>query len=100
MPFHRQAETAEFAQDRGSLLAGREHARTRIVVHVMHVAAEAVGPAAGTVNKPRAVMLLRPFENLVRLELSPTFVERHPGDDARKLAGEVHDLLPLLAIVR
>src|SRR5688572_27095500 len=97
MTFNGPPETAKLAQDAGSFRLDREHARTGVVVHVVHVPFAAVGPAAGTIDEPRGVELLREGEILIRLELPPAFIERHPADDAGVVLQALDDGCPFLA---
>src|SRR5580698_6070670 len=78
MPFQRQTESAELTEHRYAIGHYGKHAGTGIVVHVLHVAITAVGPAAGAVHEASGIVLLDPLEDRVGVVLSPAFVEGDP----------------------
>ena len=84
VPLERQAQPAELAEHADAIGHHREHAGAGVVVHVLHVAEAAVGPAARAVDEPRRVVLLHPLQDVVGVVLAPPLVERHPDDDARE----------------
>ena len=65
-------------------------------MQVVDVADREIVPAAGAVDEPRGVVLLRPFGDVDRVELAPALVERHPDDDRREVHQRVDHRLPLV----
>src|SRR5262249_14967741 len=77
-----EAEPAELAEHRGPARFGVGGARTRVGMNVVHVADLHVIPAAGTIDQPARVPLLRPARQPRGVVLAPALVENDPHDDA------------------
>ena len=92
MSFDGKSESAVFAEDGRAVLFRREHAGTGIVVHVVNVAASAIRPTGGAVDETRGVELSAKIDNARRVELSPTFVEGNPHNDAGEEVERVEHL--------
>ena len=98
MVVDRQAQSAEFAEDGRAILHHRVHGGTGILVHIFHVAIAAIFPSAGTIHQARRVQRFHPLQDGVGIVLAPPFVERHPGDNAGRVA-QIADLGFQLAAV-
>ena len=99
VPLHRQAEPTKLAQHGGTLRLGFGHGGAGIAVQVVHVAGTAVSPTTGAVDEASRVVLFGPRQHLVCLELAPTFVEGHPGDNAGMIVQPVDQCLEFVPVV-
>src|SRR5436190_21123828 len=77
----RQTESAKFAKHHCAIRHGGRRAWSGILMMIEDVAGREMIPAAGAIDKPGWIELLRQIQNPNRIELSPAFVERHPNDD-------------------
>ena len=99
MAFERHADAAVFAQHVDAFGVGQVHRRLGIVVQVEDVARlQEMVAAAGGVDQAGRVVLFGPGGDFNGFELTPSFIERDPGHDARLAVEVVHDFAPLLAV--
>ena len=82
-------QSAIFAQNSSPIRLVFGARRTRVAMNVIHVPNASISPTAGRIHQPGRVVAFNPAGDFFSLELSPSFIERHPHHNAGMIESRI-----------